>query len=375
MHGAKMSNIKRFSVIYSLTGAEKDAMQKAKDICVEQTIEFPVDLVKNEYIKSNIVGRVESFKKSGKKHIAEISYLNDTAGGEFTQFLNVVFGNSSIKPGIRVEKIIPSKEIFNIVKGPRFGAAGIRGLTGVYNRPLLCSALKPMGLSVKELADMAYKFALGGIDIIKDDHGLANQPFSPFEKRVEAVCKAVKKANRETGNKTLYAPNITTDAFNTVKRAKFAKLSGAGCLIISPGLAGLETMRAIAEDASISLPLFYHPAFHGSYVVNKDSGISHYALFGQLMRLNGADAVIFPNYGGRFSFSKDECAQVAAGCRDVFGGLKPILPGPGGGMTMRRIPEIKKFYGADAVFLMGGGLFAEGPDITANCKKFRELVG
>ena len=110
-----MSNIKRFSVIYSLTGAEKDAMQKAKDICVEQTIEFPVDLVKNEYIKSNIVGRVESFKKSGKKHIAEISYLNDTAGGEFTQFLNVVFGNSSIKHGIRVEKIIPSKEIFNIV--------------------------------------------------------------------------------------------------------------------------------------------------------------------------------------------------------------------------------------------------------------------
>jgi ribulose-bisphosphate carboxylase large chain len=93
------------------------------------------------------------------------------------------------------------------------------------------------------------------------------------------------------------------------------------------------------------------------------------------MRLNGADAVIFPNYGGRFSFSKDECAQVAAGCRDVFGGLKPILPGPGGGMTMQRIPEIKKFYGADAVFLMGGGLFSEGPDITANCKKFRELVG
>jgi len=32
-----------------------------------------------------------------------------------------------------------------------------------------------MGLTNKELAELASKFALGGIDIIKDDHGLANQ--------------------------------------------------------------------------------------------------------------------------------------------------------------------------------------------------------
>jgi ribulose-bisphosphate carboxylase large chain len=366
---------KRFSVVYSLTGPEKEAMQKAKDICVEQTIEFPAELVKNKYIENNIIGRVESFKKSGKNHLVEISYLNETAGGELTQFLNVVFGNTSIKPGIRVEKLVPSKAIFDIVKGPRFGVAGIRKLTGVYNRPLLCSALKPMGLSVKELSGLAYKFAAGGIDIIKDDHGLANQPFSPFEKRIEAVCAAIKRADKETGNRTLYAPNITADGLAAIKRAKFAKEAGAGSLIISAGLAGLETMRFIAENDKIALPIFYHPAFHGSYVINNNSGFSHYAFFGQLMRLHGADNVIFPNYGGRFSFSKDECASLAAGCSDKFGGLNPALPGPGGGMTMDRIPEIKKFYGNNAVFLMGGGLFAAGTDITANCRKFRELVG
>jgi ribulose-bisphosphate carboxylase large chain len=369
-----MAKDERFSVLYSITGSEKDAFKKAKDVCVEQTIEFPYELVTDRYIKQNIVGGITSFKKSGKKYLAEISYLNDSAGGELTQFLNVAFGNTSIKPGIKVEKLMPSKTVFDIVKGPRFGVSGIRKLTGVYDRPLLCSALKPMGLSVKKLADMAYKFALGGIDIIKDDHGLANQPFSPFEKRITAVCKAVDKANKETGHKTLYAPNITADGLNTIKRAKFAKNAGAKSLIISPGLTGLETMRAIAENDSISLPVFYHPAFHGSYVVNPDSGFSHYAFYGQLMRMCGADIVIFPSYGGRFSFSKKECASIKDGCNSEFGGLKPILPGPGGGMTMDRIPGIKKFYRNDAVFLMGGGLFAIGPDITKNCRKFRRLV-
>lgn len=370
-----MNSNKRFTVVYSIVGTKKEALDKAKNICVEQTIEFPYDLVTDKYVKNTIVGRVESIKACGKKYMAAISYANETAGTELTQFLNVVFGNTSIKPGIRVEKLSPPAALLKKLQGPRFGMSGIRNLTGVYNRPLLCSALKPMGLSVKKLADLAYKFALGGIDIIKDDHGLANQAFSPFDKRIPAVCAAVKKANKETGATTLYAPNITADGLETIRRAKFAKKCGAGALIISPGLAGFETMRMIAEDNSIGLPIFYHPAFHGSYVVNPDSGISHYAFFGQLTRMHGADAVIFPNFGGRFSFTECECREIADGCKAGLGKLKPNLPGPGGGMTMDRIPYMKNFYGHDAVFLMGGGLFSSGKDITENCKKFRRVTG
>jgi ribulose-bisphosphate carboxylase large chain len=370
-----MPSKNRFTVDYSITGSKKEAADKAKNICVEQTIEFPYNLVTDKYIKSTIVGRVESMKTFGKKHLASISYADETAGVELTQFLNVAFGNTSILPGIRVESISPPAALLKKLKGPRFGVSGIRKLTGVYGRPLLCSALKPMGTPVKELADLAYKFALGGIDIIKDDHGLADQSFSPFEKRITAVCKAVEKANKETGFKALYAPNITADGMNTLRRAKFAKAAGAKSLIISPGLAGFETMRLIAEDASIGLPLFYHPAFHGSYVVNPDSGISHFAFFGQLTRMHGADAVIFPNFGGRFSFTQAECKNIAAGCRIKLGKLKPVLPGPGGGMTLDRIPYMQTFYGNDAVFLMGGGLFSSGSDIVENCKKFKRISG
>ncbi|MEI7542724.1 MAG: RuBisCO large subunit C-terminal-like domain-containing protein [bacterium] len=369
-----MTSKKRFSVLYSITGSKKEVADKAFAICVEQTIEFPYHLVKDKYIKDTIVGKIESIKTAGKKHLVEISYANETAGTELTQFLNVVFGNTSMTPGIRVEKMFPPSALLNKLKGPRFGAAGLKRITGIYNRPLLCSALKPMGTTISKLAELSYKFALGGIDIIKDDHGLANQGFSPFKERVTAVCEAVNRANKKTGFNTLYAPNITADGLEAINRAKFAKRQGAGALIISPGLAGLETMRTIVEDDSIGLPLFYHPAFHGSYFTNPDSGLSPYAFFGQLTRMCGADATIFPNFGGRFSFTEEECSMIAKGCKDKLGKLKALLPAPGGGVTMDKLSHIKSFYGNDAVLLMGGGLFSTGIDITENCKEFKRLV-
>ena len=36
-----------------------------------------------------------------------------------------------------------------------------------------------------ELAEIAYRCALGGADIVKDDHGLANQKTAPFRERLE----------------------------------------------------------------------------------------------------------------------------------------------------------------------------------------------
>jgi ribulose-bisphosphate carboxylase large chain len=37
-----------------------------------------------------------------------------------------------------------------------------------------------MGLQINELSKMAALLAKGGIDLIKDDHGISNQKFHPF---------------------------------------------------------------------------------------------------------------------------------------------------------------------------------------------------
>jgi ribulose-bisphosphate carboxylase large chain len=365
----------RVSAVYKLLGDEKGALAKAETICIEQTIEFPADLIVDDDIREKIFGRIEDFHKVDETHFeAKISYAVESSGFELTQFLNVIFGNSSIKPGIRVERLELPENLLQAFKGPRFGRDGLRNYLGVEKRPLLCTALKPMGLSSKALADYAYQFALGGIDMIKDDHGLADQSFSPFEERVELCSAAVARANAETGFRSIYIPNITAPANQMADKARFAKKAGAGGMMIAPGLAGFDIMRHIADDDEIALPILTHPALQGSYVLNPDSGISHHALFGQIARLAGADATIFPNHGGRFSFSKEECQSIVDGTEVEMFHLKSIFPAPGGGMSLDRLEEMSKFYGNEVIYLIGGDLHRYSDDLIENSRRFRKIV-
>lgn len=365
----------RFRVVYHVTGDEAEARARAEDICIEQTIEFPAELVPEGDIRHQIFGRLESLQPLDPGHYeAIISYAVETSAFELTQFLNVIFGNISIKPGIRVERLELPPSLLGAFKGPRFGRGGLRAWLDVPERPLLSTALKPMGLSAKDLADLAYQFALGGIDMIKDDHGLANQLFAPYEERVQCCTEAVERANQETGRKCIYMPNITAPADQVLQRALFAKKAGAGGLLVAPGLIGLDTMRQLADDDRIALPLMSHPALQGSFVTSPDNGISHYTLFGQIPRLAGADASIYPNYGGRFSFSREECRSIVEGTAEPMAHIKPIFPTPGGGMSLARVPEMLEIYGRDVIFLIGGGLHKRGPDLVENCRYFRRLV-
>lgn len=364
----------RFSVTYRLYGSEKDARDKAENICIEQTVEFPADEVPEGVIRNQIFGRIESFEPwSADSFKAVISYAVEIAAGELTQFLNVVFGNSSIKPEIRVEHLDLSDSLIRSFKGPRFGRAGIRELLNVPKRPLLSTAIKPMGLSCPELADLAYQFAVGGMDMIKDDHGLTDQSCSPFRERVKRCAAAVRRANKETGLPSIYIANITAPHNEVIKRARAAKKAGAGGLMVAPGIIGFDLMRELADDDSIGLPILTHPALQGSFVTNRN-GMSHGVIFGQLARLAGADVTIFPNFGGRFSFTREECRDIAKATEEPIGYLKPIFPAPGGGMSLERIPEMIETYGQDLIFLIGGGLFKHGPDLTENCRYFRKMV-
>ncbi|MDR2661762.1 MAG: ribulose 1,5-bisphosphate carboxylase large subunit [Treponema sp.] len=376
----------RFSVIYRLRGDEKTARAIAEDICAEQTVEFPVSCLPPGAIPEKILGRIERFEAEGcgaegperespsggpDRWLAEISFAAELAAGEYTQFLNVVFGNISIKRGIQVAAVKPGKAMDGILPGPRFGVEGLRRLLGVSGRPLVFSAIKPLGLSPGDMGKLAGQFAEGGVDLIKDDHGLSNQVFAPFEERVKRCAGAVAEANAKNGTKTIYLPNVTAPADRVLEKARRAKELGAGGLIISPALTGFDALRLAASECG--LPVFAHPAFAGSYAINAD-GIGCSVIFGTLMRLAGADATIFPNYGGRFPLTREECLSIAAACREELGGRASIFPCPAGGMEFAKIPGMVQSYGKDTLILIGGGLFTMGGDIVSNCRRFLEAV-
>jgi ribulose-bisphosphate carboxylase large chain len=365
----------RFSVLYRLAGTAEEACERARDICLEQTVEVPEALVPDGVIRDHVLGCIEEIEAlPDGGHAARISYAVEIAGTDLTQLLNVVFGNISIKKGVRAERLDLPNSMLRGFKGPRYGRSGLRAHLGVPRRALLCTALKPLGLSAEELARLAYGFALGGIDIIKDDHGLADQKLASFCDRVRLCADAVARANRETGLRSFYAPNVTAPFDEIRARARFAKEHGAGGLLVAPGLTGLDAMRCLADDDGLALPILAHPAFQGTYVLHPSNGISHSLLFGQLPRLAGADATIFPNFGGRFSFTRDECLGIARGAEMAMGSLKAIFPTPGGGMTVKRVPELLDVYGRDVVLLIGGDLLSPASDMTNNCRRFRALV-
>ncbi|MDE1991154.1 MAG: transcriptional regulator [Rhizobiaceae bacterium] len=367
----------RFSVTYWLDASdEKEARARALDVSVEQTVEIPRHIVPHGYVEEEILGRLESLvpgHDSRRGFLAEISYSEDDVGGDFLQLLNIVFGNSSIKTGTRVESITLSDGLRTLCPGPRFGAEGLRTRTGITSGPLVMSAIKPVGLSTARLADLAHRFALGGMHLIKDDHGLVDQPTSPYSERVAACVAAVAEANAKTGLHCAYVPNITGPASQIVERAYMAKEAGAGAVMLAPSLVGFDISRSLAADADFGLPIISHPTFAGANVITPTTGFSHRFFFGTLQRLMGVDAVVFPNFGGRFGFSREECLSILEGCTEDLGGPKPIFPAPGGGMTFARIPEMQSAYGDHVIYLVGGALLRED-DLVAASQKLRAAI-
>ena len=128
-----------------------------------------------------------------------------------------------------------------------------------------------------------------------------------------------------------------------------------------------------------------------------------------LPQLCGADATVFPNVGGRFGFTLEECQSIVrvrlfrhlrpplslspqapkklnlslslSLSLFVFAGAgvprvpKPIAATPGGGMTLDRIPEILQVLGRDITLLVGGSVFARSPNLEENAAAFVSSTG
>ncbi|HET7296751.1 MAG TPA: RuBisCO large subunit C-terminal-like domain-containing protein [Gemmatimonadales bacterium] len=359
----------RLRITYHLAGSTRAAAARARDLAFEQTVELPPDAVSPE-IAARFAGRVESVRPLGRRRSrAVVSFDPAVVCGDLPQLLNLLFGNISLKAGILIAAVDWPEPLLAQLGGPRLGIPGLRALAGVPARPLVCAALKPLGLSPASLADHAAVFARAGIDIIKDDHSLVDQASAPFRERVERCQEAVVRANGDTGGNTLYFPNVTGGPRQLLERVEFARRVGCRGAVVNALPAGLGAAGAIADAG---LAVMAHPSLGGAFF-GPDHGIAPAVLLGDLFRVAGSDAVIYPNVGGRFTFSHATCRAINARLRGPLGPVLPAFPVPAGGIDAARVPHWVERYGPDTIFLLGSSLYRD-PDPGRAARRLAEAV-
>jgi ribulose-bisphosphate carboxylase large chain len=358
--------MERIVATYRIAAPQGEARARASALAAEQSVEMPLAAIADATVLREIVATVESIRPGDGAFEVDLGIAPATTGMEASQLLNMLFGNCSLQPEVELVDVWFPAEFLTGFPGPRFGIEGIRAVSGVAGRPLTCTALKPQGSPVAHLARLAHTFALAGIDVVKDDHGLANQAFSPFAQRVPAVQRAIGEANRATGGRTLYAPTFSGGPAALRSQARIAKDCGVRMALVAPMLVGVAAFVELL--AELDIPVMAHPAFGGA------ARIAPPLLLGKLFRLFGADATIFPNHGGRFSYGRATCMDIAAAARSPWQDLRPTLPVPAGGMSVERVPEMIEGYGRDTMLLIGGALLAAGDRLLERAREFVAAV-
>jgi len=356
----------RILATYRIAAPAAGIEARAQALAVEQSVEMPLEAIAERRVLDEVVARVESIRPAHGAFEVVLGIASSTTGPEASQLLNMLFGNCSLQPEVELVDVAFPEGYERAFPGPRFGIEGIRELVHAPARPLTCTALKPQGSTVEHLARLAGTFARAGIDVIKDDHGLADQAGAPFEKRVPVVQGAIDAANRESGGCTIYAPTFSGSPRALDAQARIARDCGVRMALVAPMLVGVPAF--IELQAELAVPVMAHPAFGGA------TRIAPAVLLGKLFRLFGADATIFPNHGGRFSYDRATCLAIAAAARAPWQGVKPALPVPAGGMTVERVPEMVADYGNDVMMLVGGGLLTAGAALAERAAAFVAAV-
>lgn len=358
----------RLSAIYRMRSSPDAIEDRALGVAIEQSVEMPLDGLRDPAIRSGVVGSVASIKDCGDGWFdVQIDLATGTMGDDPGQMLNMLFGNSSLYDDVILLDFAAPDHFLAAFSGPRHGAAGLRRRLGAPGRALTCSALKPLGLPSAGFAKLAFQLALGGLDIIKDDHGLANQSYSPFAERIPACAAAVREAAAVTGRPTRYAPCLSGSYPQMERQLGIARDEGLDAVLIAPMIAGVSNFQALVR-ANPDFAFLAHPAMAGAARIFP-------VAIAKLFRLFGADVSIFPNYGGRFGYSAQTCLDISNGLRRAWNGLGATLPAPAGGMTLGRVPELLKAYGRDSMLLIGGAILSSPIDeITRTAAVFVEAV-
>jgi ribulose-bisphosphate carboxylase large chain len=299
-------------------------------------------------------------------------------GASLPNLIATVAGNLfELKPfsGLKLLDIALTPAFLDRYEGPQFGVPGTRRLSGVFDRPLIGTIIKPsVGLSPQATADMVDALVDGGIDFIKDDELQADGPHCPFDQRMPAVMSVINRGAQRNGRKAMYACNITGEIDEMLRRHDALEGAGGTCVMVSMNSIGLPALVALRRHSRLAI--HGHRNGWGMYGRSPAIGMSYIA-YQKFWRLAGVDHMHVN--GIRNKFCEDD-ASVIASAREC---LAPMFNVPGrgceimpvfsSGQTVHQVPDTWHALGSsDLIYACGGGLVAHPQGVAAGVRSLHQ---
>ena len=304
---------------------------------------------------------------SGKFERAEIvvSWSVENFGFNLPALVSTIQGNLyelSQFSGLKLTDLELPPSFARHFRGPKFGVAGCRKLTGAVDRPLIGTIIKPsIGLSPQQTAALVQALAEAGIDFIKDDELMADPPHSPFEERVDAIMRVINAHADRTGKKVMYAFNVSDELDAMQRHYEKVVSSGGTSVMISLNSVGLAGAKKICDLGALAI----HGHRNGWGVLNRHPLLGiEFPAYQKLWRLAGVDQLHVNGIANKFWESDDSVVRSIEAClKPLLGGMS-VLPVVSSGQWGGQAPEtFRRTQTVDLLYMAGGGIMAhpDGP--------------
>ena len=274
--------------------------------------------------------------------------------------------------GLRLEDIRLPRAFGDAYSGPGFGIAGTRRLTGVEDRPLIGTIIKPsVGFTADETAELTDVLCAAGIDFIKDDELQSDGPNCPFEERVRAVMRVIDHHADRTGKKVMFAFNLTGEVDEMRRRHDLVEELGGTCVMVSLNSVGLAGFTALRRDCR--LPIHAHRNGWGALSRHPMLGFS-YPAWSKFWRIAGADHMHVNGLSNKFCEPDDSVIASARDCLTPIWEDKPciVMPVFSSGQGVSQPPEtFRRLGSADLIYAAGGGVMAHPDGPAAGVESLR----
>ncbi|MED1642234.1 2,3-diketo-5-methylthiopentyl-1-phosphate enolase [Brevibacillus agri] len=360
----------------------KDLNKKAAAIAVGMTVGSWTDLPATKqaelapYLGEAVNATpLETLENGDVRGLITVSYPTRNFTSDIPSLLTGIFGKLSMDGKIKLVDIAFPDSFLQAFPGPKFGIDGLRGRLDAQNRPLLMSIFKScLGLPFDDLKTQFKAQAQGGVDLVKDDEIFFADDRAPFLERIQAFKQIALETEAETGKPVLYAANLTGPINELNEKAKRAVEAGADCLLFNVLAFGFDALHRLAADPDVNVPIMAHPALAGAYYPSPDYGIATPLLLGTLMRIAGADLVLFPSPYGNVALDKTEALQLAHNLTTPLEGVRRSFPVPSAGIHPGLVPQLYQDFGLDQIVNAGGGIHGHPGGATAGAKAFVDAI-